>query len=137
MKTCKRCNRTLSCSAFYIDKKMKGGYVSFCKECTNARKTKHRNENIEQVRAYDRNRPNKVERAKKRAKALKKHRLTKEGRLQAKAHWTVGNAIRAGRLIRPDKCACGRGFRIEGHHPDYSKPLEVEWLCAVCHKKTR
>jgi hypothetical protein len=49
---------------------------------------------------------------------------------------TANNAIAQGRLIRPDHCSeCGnRPLRkVEGHHPDYSKPLEVEWLCRRCH----
>lgn len=46
-------------------------------------------------------------------------------------------AVRSGRLPRPTACeVCGGyGQRIEAHHKDYSKPLEVMWLCSVCHGK--
>ena len=36
----------------------------------------------------------------------------------------------------PDKCSrCGKGGRIIAHHPDYTDPLTVEWLCNGCHLK--
>ena len=45
-------------------------------------------------------------------------------------------AIQSGEIIRPDECSnCGAVGNIHGHHTDYSKPLEVEWLCAKCHGK--
>lgn len=43
-------------------------------------------------------------------------------------------AIAAGLLVRPKTCQeCGASGRIAAHHPDYSKPLDVEWLCRSCH----
>lgn len=56
----------------------------------------------------------------------------------------VRNALKRGELTRPDTCSkCGDKpapakdgrSRIHGHHHDYSKPLEVEWLCAKCHRE--
>ncbi len=57
-----------------------------------------------------------------------------------KAHAAVQKAVAKGELFRPDVCEkCGeppRGkSKIHAHHADYSKPLDVEWLCAKCHRK--
>lgn len=46
----------------------------------------------------------------------------------------VCSAVRDGRLTRAPCERCGGTEDIEGHHPDYSKPLEVEWLCRACHR---
>lgn len=55
---------------------------------------------------------------------------------KSQAHQKVFRAITSGRLDRPDHCACGIECKPEGHHDDYSKPLEVVWLCRACHKRT-
>jgi len=53
--------------------------------------------------------------------------------VQGKVRW----AVASGRLVRPDKCEqCGVKCKPQGHHTDYSKPLEVTWLCKACHAKT-
>ena len=51
------------------------------------------------------------------------------------AHAAVRAALKRGDLIRPNICSdCGATSpSLHGHHADYSKPLEVEWLCASCH----
>jgi hypothetical protein len=46
-------------------------------------------------------------------------------------------AVKAGRVKRAEICEqCGRGdVPIQAHHPDYSQPLVVVWLCSQCHGK--
>ncbi len=57
---------------------------------------------------------------------------------QDKARNLVKKAIKAGTLTRPSSCSkCGNtDIRIEAHHKDYTKPLDVMWLCRSCHVKT-
>lgn len=52
-----------------------------------------------------------------------------------RARQNLRYAIKVGKVTRPDvceKCQKGEGV-MHGHHHDYSKPLEVEWLCGKCH----
>lgn len=47
----------------------------------------------------------------------------------------VYDAIRRGIFIRPGHCVfCGIQCKPHAHHDDYEKPLEVIWLCLLCHK---
>jgi len=52
------------------------------------------------------------------------------------ARGAIRSAIRGGHIVKPAACSsCGKDCVPEGHHPDYSKPLEVEWLCTSCHNR--
>ena len=42
------------------------------------------------------------------------------------------NAVKAGKIKRGLCVKCG-AQKVEGHHPDYSKPLEAVWLCNKHH----
>lgn len=53
-----------------------------------------------------------------------------------RAHNVVGNEIKQGRLDRPAECArCKATGPVQASHDDYSKPLEIEWLCIPCHRR--
>jgi hypothetical protein len=43
-------------------------------------------------------------------------------------------AVDAGRLLRQPCRKCGAA-KADAHHTDYSKPLDVDWLCGPCHKR--
>jgi hypothetical protein len=52
----------------------------------------------------------------------------------------VHRAVKSGKLIKPDHCQhcglvvpCDKPHALQAHHEDYSRPLEVEWLCYHCH----
>ena len=62
-----------------------------------------------------------------------------EGRRQKyKAYKITNNNIRWGTIVRPSICSiCGKSATIHAHHEDYSKPLEIIWLCMNCHGLTR
>jgi len=49
-----------------------------------------------------------------------------------KAHTAVHSALRNGTLVRGVCEVCGETV-VEAHHDDYSKPLDVRWLCHKHH----
>ena len=145
MKNCFKCGQSKPLSEFYKHKAMGDGHLNKCKLCTKSDANKHRSENLEKVRAYDRNRPNKEERIRKQSEYHKTKVGSDVKKLSSKnyrdrfpqkysAKNAVSNAIRDGRLHRPSKCnQCGVECKPQGHHDDYSKPLSVRWLCIRCH----
>lgn len=59
----------------------------------------------------------------------------KNKHLMNSARKTYADALRKGVIKRPDKCElCGAYGKIHGHHPDYSEPLRVFWVCPACHR---
>jgi ribosomal protein S27AE len=45
----------------------------------------------------------------------------------------VHRAKKAGRLT-PLPCEKCGAVKVDAHHDDYSKPLQVRWLCRACHR---
>ena len=133
-KECFKCGVEKERSEFYKHPQMGDGLLGKCKACTKKDATEHRNKNIDRVRRYDIDRAKLPHRKANNAKMVKKYR--EENPLAGPAHNKVTRAVRSGKLIKPDSCSiCGKIGMVHGHHRDYSKPLEVTWVCQACHKQ--
>lgn len=145
MKTCIRCNLKKELTSFYKHKAMADGHLSVCIECTKARVNVHREKNLDRIQSYDRERAKRPERIaqskaysqSEKGKAVHKKALEnykKKYPMKYAAHLIFGNAIRDGKIVKQTFCSeCGSNKQIHGHHDDYTKPLEVRWLCIKCH----
>lgn len=51
------------------------------------------------------------------------------------AHSAVHSAKAKGELVKEPCEICGSKVRVEAHHEDYSKPLDVRWLCNNHHRQ--
>lgn len=118
-KTCRVCHETKDIELFYKDKLHKvDGRKNDCMSCN---------------RAYNRwYESTPIGRRNLKIKVTKYRKLNPEPMI---AQSKVKYAVTTGKLIKPERCpACNGEGRIEAHHEDYSKPLDVMWLCNVCHK---
>lgn len=133
---CGRCHQLLPRDAFYANKRTLLGLKSECKAChtksamasrdpENTRRL--RRESMARVRASD------VEAARERDRIASRNRPKT---LRTEARVLLNSAVRAGKVLRAASCeGCGASGRLHGHHDDYSKPLQVRWLCPPCHGK--
>lgn len=142
-KCCYKCNSIKGIENFHKDRTRKDGLSSLCKECAYIKTRKYFDtEKGKMVRR-------KSERRSERIKAKKLYSKTKERRdyqreynkrnaqsIKTIARWKVRNAINGGKLVRPLQCTfCNKKCKPNAHHIDYTKPLDILWLCVKCHKK--
>jgi len=104
-----------------------------CKECWKTHVRASREKNAVYYREYDRKRS---KTAKRKASYADKQRSKRKamGPVYMAAHSALIRAVKKGTVIRPDHCTrCLINCSPQGHHDDYSKALDVMWLCPVCH----
>lgn len=148
MKKCFKCGETKPLASFYRHKQMADGHLNKCKECNKRDVQKNYRDNIEHYKEYERGRAN----LQHRVKAREDYANTPQGKISANkanksyryrnpikrgATQVVNNAVRDGRLYKPDNCEeCGsKPKRLHGHHDDYAFALQVRWFCPGCHNK--
>ena len=117
-KRCYRCGRGRPLTEFYRRRRSPDGHDWQCKECQKRQARE----------AYESGR------------YLGKRVRERESNPRPKlARLCVRLALNAGVLTRPDHCSgCGcpdTERRIDAHHADYGRPLDVIWLCTRCHRR--
>lgn len=132
-KECFKCGTVKSIDEFYSHPRMADGHLNKCKACTRNDVTRNYRGDPEGRRDYERERQKRPERR----KAALRYQKTRRRRHPDKerARRAVAYALRAGNLQRAP-CKCGDP-KTQAHHHDYSKPLDVEWLCFRCHRNER
>lgn len=131
-KTCFKCNKTKPITEFYKHAAMGDGHLGKCKECAKADANKHRLENIDKVRQYDRERGKSKERIAAATEQARRWRAEDKRRMIA--HGKVAYAIRSGVIIKQPCCVCGSSESM-AHHESYDRPLDVVWYCQIHHKE--
>lgn len=129
-KTCTKCGGVFARTNFYRDRATKDGLRPDCKECNKRRVLKWRYENHDRVLAYMQ-KYNATEtahaasrRQMQRAKAIYPEKVA--------AREMIKSAVKHGKIVRGPCEKCGAS-NAHAHHHDYSKPLDVHWLCRKCH----
>lgn len=104
-----------------------------CKACVRARVLANRAKRVGYYRAFDRER-SKDPRRKAQYVAKQRKKRKEMGPGYEHAHYAVSRALRLGLITKPKTCSrCPASSKIEAHHDDHSRPLDVMWLCPVCH----
>ena len=62
----------------------------------------------------------------------KTHPLTDAQKLRANARSMANEYRKRGHLV-PEPCETCGSEAVEMHHDDYSRPLDVRWMCRGCH----
>jgi hypothetical protein len=142
---CSRCSQILPVSEFYRKSGRKDAWEGRCKACFNALLSIQRSSDEVRDSRAERRRKNRLTtnlpvRDRRHVAAYRIRYPQKEASKRA-----LNRAIESGDVVRPETCErCGTkpsprsdgAASIHGHHDDYSKPLDVKWLCGRCHTDT-
>lgn len=133
---------TKACRTCGIDKPfseypMVNPIPSECKECSNQRRRRNYYSDPDKSRLKSREKyyRYKMTADYKNNQVIRQRKVRREKPAQYSAWNKVRRAVRLGRIIRGACAKCGWIGKTQAHHEDYSKPLDVVWLCPPCHRK--
>lgn len=142
-KECRICKKIKHLEEFSRSKTGKYGYDAQCKKCRYARTgrayfLKNKEKCYENAAKWNKKNRGVVNKRTRERYAIDKTHIIERDRRHAekkKAQHLVQTYVNRGKIIKPKICSiCNcESKRIEGHHADYSKPLEIIWVCNPCH----
>lgn len=121
-KVCKTCNKEKELSEFYKNPVNAGGYDCHCKDCTYLENKKY----SEIRKKWNKENKERVYKSVRSWQERNKEKISAEIKLN--------QAVLKGKIKKECCAKCGSAT-VHAHHPDYSKPLEVIWLCPKHHKQ--
>lgn len=128
-KRCFKCNEEKHLDLFYAHPRMSDGYLNKCKKCTKQDVKTNYSTNREHYAEYEKKRWGNPERRRYSQSLVNSNKSRKQ------THSAVSNAIRDGKMSKKPCVVCGE-TKVQAHHHDYSKPLDVVWLCRKHHLET-
>lgn len=131
MKVCFKCKQPKPLTEFYRHPQMGDGHLGKCKACTRKDALANRWAKIEQYRAYDKKRASMPHRIALRTRTTKA--WYRQHPYRKYAQTLLWRALQSGKVVPLPCMICGD--KAEAHHPDYSMPLDVVWLCSSHHKQ--
>ncbi len=151
MKVCRGCKTEMPIDQYYKTKNGKNGIDSRCKPCrieegkawyrenvarAKANSTRWHRENRDRARELKRIWKAKNPRTKDEMNRLQRN-WRKDNPGRARANQVLQKAVVLKKIEKPNKCEdCNKDVSqniLHGHHENYSRPLEVNWLCPPCH----
>lgn len=133
---CTRCMQWFPSAQFYMDRRMAGAEkpASRCKKCSVAATLATRDPDNKRAKNKEWMRRSEYSARPDVMLRHNEHSKRYRGTLEARARSALNGAVRCGKVLRPDRCPrCGTPGMVHGHHKDYRRPLDVEWLCVQCH----
>lgn len=131
-KKCFKCKDIKCLDEFYAHPDTKDGYLNKCKSCTKIDSRK--NSKTLTTRQREKLRNSTEKRKLHLSKVSKNWRKNNPEKYHAQNK--VSYALRIGIITKPSCCEkCSSNSKLHAHHEDYSKPLDVTWLCVPCHGK--
>jgi hypothetical protein len=143
-KTCTCCHQEKRLMDFYNKKNGKFGKHAICKNCHKGKSAKWKENNPDRVRINQtlyKERLNSQYLDLDSKFTLRLDEKNKEGferyantKMRLLANNILNYGVRKGYIEKSNICSlCKIEIDIEGHHDDYSKPLQVTWVCHGCH----
>lgn len=131
-KVCFKCGVLQDITEFYSHPHMADGHLNKCKSCTKRGVRERYSLTRAERSAYEQERNQQLARRLAKREYHKKHNLRNPEKYRART--AIKNAVRDGRATRQPCVQCGNP-KSQAHHHDYSKPLDVVWMCFKCHRE--
>ena len=129
---CRKCLRVLGECEFHTRSRSPNGKQPICKACVRSYQKKYKNSPAGKKACEE---WCKSERGRSILRVCAKryywkHRDRELARCRVYDHRSREN------IVKPGQCSrCGSPDKVQAHHSDYAKPLDIKWLCHSCHCK--